>query len=31
MPALNAKVLKWVLGLLSVGLGLAALLTHGNP
>jgi hypothetical protein len=30
MPTLNAKVLKWVMGLLCVGFGLAALFTHGN-
>jgi hypothetical protein len=30
MPTLSAKVLKWVMGLLCVGFGLAALFTHGN-
>jgi uncharacterized membrane protein YidH (DUF202 family) len=30
MPTLNAKVLKWAMGLLCVGFGLAALFSHGN-
>jgi hypothetical protein len=30
MPTLNAKVLKWVIGLFCIWFGLAAILTHGN-
>ena len=30
MPAVNAKVLKWVMGLLCIWFGLAAIFTHGN-
>lgn len=30
MPALNAKILKWVVGLLCVWFGLAVIFTRGN-
>jgi hypothetical protein len=30
MPALNAKVLKWVMGLLCVWFGVASIFTHGK-
>lgn len=30
MPTLNAKVLKWVMGLFCICFGLAAIFTHGN-
>ena len=30
MPALNAKVLKWVIGLLCIWFGIAVVYTRGN-
>jgi hypothetical protein len=31
IPRLNAKVLKWTMGLICVGFGLAAFFAHGDP